>query len=82
MAGIDCVSLARYWSPQRDKVAERTLTEIDEEHGRGVVLLKLVRAGEEIPFAPGTVVNRGDLLRLTGATADVERLGRALGYVE
>jgi len=46
------------------------------------VLLKLVRAGEEIPFAPWTTVNRGDVLRLAGAARDVERAGRALGYVE
>ena len=75
MAALDVVVTRR-------EIAERTLEEIAEEHGRGVVLLKLVRAGEEIPFAPGTVVNRGDLLRLAGGERDVERAGRALGYVE
>jgi putative transport protein len=45
-------------------------------------LLKWVRGGEEIPFAADTVVNRGDLLQLAGAASDVERAGRALGYVE
>lgn len=44
--------------------------------------MKYVRAGEEIPFNPGTVLNRGDLLRLAGAVADVERAGKALGYLE
>jgi putative transport protein len=66
----------------RKEVAERTLAEVAEEHGRGVVLAKLIRSGEEIPFAPGTVLNRGDLLRVAGAERDVERAGRALGYVE
>jgi len=66
----------------REEIAERSLVEIAEEHGRGVVLLKLVRGGEEIPFTPGTVVNRGDLLRLSGSERDVERAGKALGYVE
>jgi putative transport protein len=75
MAALDVVVTRR-------EVAERTLADIAEEHGRGVVLLKLVRGGEEIPFAPGTVVNRGDLLRLAGAEKDVERSGEALGYVE
>ena len=75
MAALDVVVTRR-------EVAERSLAEIAEEHGRGVVLLKLVRGGEEIPFAPGTVVNRGDLLRLAGAEQDVERAGKALGYVE
>ncbi len=66
----------------RREVAERPLAELAEEHGRGVALLKLVRAGEEIPFAASTVLNRGDLLRLTGSVRDVERVGQALGYVE
>jgi putative transport protein len=66
----------------RKELAERQLEEIAEEHGRGVVLLKLIRGGEEIPFVPGTVVNRGDLLRLAGSEQDGERAGKALGYVE
>jgi len=66
----------------RKDVANRRLAEVAEEYGRGIVLLKLVRAGEEIPFGPGTVLNRGDLLRLVGAAADVERTGKALGYLE
>jgi putative transport protein len=65
-----------------NKVADRSLAEIADEHGRGVVLLKLVRGGEEIPFGPDTEVNRGDLLRLAGAARDVERAGNALGYIE
>jgi putative transport protein len=63
-------------------VEERTIAELAAEHGRGIALSKLVRGGEEIPFAPGTVVNRGDVLRILGAQRDVERAGRALGYVE
>ena len=75
MAALDAVVTSA-------EVAERPLAEVAEQHGRGVVLLKLVRGGEEIPFAPGTVVNRGDLLRLAGAQRDVERAGQSLGYVE
>jgi putative transport protein len=66
----------------RPEVAERTLAEVAEAHGRGVVLSKLIREGQEIPFWPGSVLNRGDLLRLVGAERDVERAGLALGYVE
>jgi putative transport protein len=64
------------------RLADVTLAELAAEHGRGVVLLKLVRGGEEIPFTPDTELNRGDLLRLAGARSDVERAGRALGYIE
>ena len=66
----------------RGEVASRTLAELAAQHGRGLVLVKLVRAGEEIPFGPATVLNRGDLLRLVGTADDVERAGKALGYLE
>ena len=66
----------------RKELAERSLEEIAGEHGRGIVLSKLIRGGEEIPFAPGTLINRGDLLRVAGSQQDVERAGKAIGYVE
>ncbi|MGH9334987.1 MAG: aspartate-alanine antiporter [Vicinamibacteria bacterium] len=66
----------------RPEIEDRTVEDIAGEHGRGVVLLKLVRGGEEIPFALDTELNRGDLLRLAGAERDVERAARAIGYVE
>lgn len=62
--------------------AERTLAEVGEQHGRGVALMKMVRGGEEIPFAATTLLNRGDLLRVTGRQRDVERAGKELGYIE
>jgi putative transport protein len=64
------------------EVANRPMKDIAADHGRGVVLAQLVRAGEDIPFSPETIVNRGDLLRVVGAQSDVERAGKALGYVD
>jgi putative transport protein len=75
MAALDVVVTRR-------EAAERTLAELGEQHGRGVVLLRLLRGGEEIPFTPWTVVNRGDTLRLTGASVDVDRVAAELGYAE
>ena len=66
----------------RKEIADRPLASIAEEHGRGVALVKLVRAGQEIPFTAETEIDRGDLLRIAGSQRDVERAGRALGYVE
>ena len=63
-------------------LADQTLETMALRHGHGVVLMKLVRGGEELPFGPATVVNRGDLLRLAGAKQDVERVGELLGYIE
>jgi putative transport protein len=75
VAALDVVLTAKH-------LANRTISEIAEEHGRGVVLIRLTRAGEEIPFGPQTVLDRGDLLRIVGPQDDVERAGKALGYVE
>jgi putative transport protein len=74
MAALDVVVTRR-------EAADRTLADLAEQ-ARGVILLRLVRAGEEIPFAPGTVVHQGDILRLAGGQGDVERTAEALGYVE
>jgi putative transport protein len=63
-------------------VADQTLATLAETHGRGIVLVKLVRGGREMPFGPGTVVNRGDLLRVSGAEPDVERASHVLGYAD
>ncbi|MBK9088180.1 MAG: aspartate-alanine antiporter [Holophagales bacterium] len=63
-------------------VAGRTLEELAESHGRGVVLMKLIRATEEIPFTGSTTLDRGDLMRIAGSPEDVERAGKALGYIE
>ena len=63
-------------------LVDRTLEDVAQQHGRGVALVRLVRGGEEIPFAAATVLNRGDLLRITGPSQDVERAGKALGYIE
>jgi putative transport protein len=66
----------------RKELAGQTLAQLAAQHGQGVVLRRLVRAGFEMPFVPGTVVQRGDLLRLAGNQQDVERAGLALGYLD
>ena len=63
-------------------LVDRTLEDVAQQHGRGVALVRLVRGGEEIPFAASTILNRGDLLRVTGPSQDVERAGKAVGYIE
>jgi putative transport protein len=64
----------------------KTLQQIAEAHehhpGPGVVLRKLVRQGQEMPFTPGTTVDRGDVLQVMGAKRDVERAVQVLGYAD
>jgi putative transport protein len=66
----------------RGDAVGKTLAEIGALHGRGLVLRRLLRAGQEIPFAPGTVLHRGDVLQLVGQERDVERAGQVLGYLD
>ncbi len=63
-------------------VVDQRIPTLAERYGRGVVLQKLIRGAEEIPFTLETTVQRGDLLRIVGATQHVERLGKILGYME
>jgi putative transport protein len=63
-------------------VVDQTIPALAEQYGRGVALQKLIRGAEEIPFTLETTVQRGDLLRIAGATQHVERVGKILGYIE
>jgi len=52
------------------------------DFARGVFLKKLTRVGEPMPFSPATRVERGDIMTLVGATRDVERAAKNLGYAD
>jgi putative transport protein len=63
--------------------ARKTLSDLaTRDFARGVFLRKLVRAGQEMPFTPGTAVDRGDVLTLVGARRDVNRVVKELGYAD
>ncbi len=68
----------------KKELAGRTLKDLaeleDGMRGRGVFLRKLVRAGIEMPFNPGTVIDRGDVLTIAGARKNVERAIGWIGY--
>jgi putative transport protein len=59
----------------------RTLGDIVQTMGevRGVFLREIVRAGTKVPVGPGTVVERGDVLRVTGPEPAVLRAEKVLG---
>ena len=60
----------------------KTLGEIGIKYGQGVKLHKLIRTAQEIPFTPETIINRGDLLKVSGLLADVERTAKSTGYID
>jgi len=64
------------------KVAGKSLKELGIKYGQGVKLHKLIRTGQEIPFTPETIVNRGDLLKISGLLPDVERTAISVGYID
>jgi putative transport protein len=64
-------------------LAGRTLADLaGHEFARGVFLRRILRAGREMPFTPGTKVDRGDVLTLVGAKRDVDRAAREFGYAD
>jgi putative transport protein len=62
-------------------ISGRTLADLArQDFARGVFLAKLTRSGQEMPIAPATKVDRGDVMRLIGPIPDVERLVKKVGY--
>ncbi|SRR5579871_746207 len=48
---------------------------------RGVFVREISRGGQELPIGNGLVLERGDVLRLVGATRHVERVAARLGSI-
>jgi putative transport protein len=63
-------------------ISGMSLRKIAEEYGQGIMLNKLMRGRQEMPFDPGTIVQGGDILRIFGRKTDVERTALKLGYQE
>lgn len=61
----------------------RTVQEIAEQmqEVRGVYLRKIVRGDQEIPIGPRTVLERGDVVRLVGPEATVQRVAQRVGAI-
>jgi len=61
----------------------QTLAEIaaTAQEVRGVHLRTITRGDQEVPIGPGTMLERGDVLRLVGPEAVVQRLGARIGAI-
>ena len=64
-------------------IAGKTLQQIvdDVEEARSVLLRGITRGGHEIPIGTNTVIDRGDILRVSGSESAVERLAPVVGRV-
>src|SRR5262249_36957214 len=63
------------------EVAGRTLIDIARDVGHGLYLNGLFRGGEAIPHGPGTVIRKGDVLRVTGSNYRIKLLEKIIGRV-
>jgi putative transport protein len=64
------------------KLAGRTLGDASrEDWTRGLYLRQLSRGGQEIPIAPGIVLQRGDTLRIVGPESVVHKAAARIGAV-
>lgn len=66
----------------KKEARDKTLAYLAIHYGRGIVLRKLIRSGQEMPFGPDTTVQRGDVLRIYGRTEDIEKASKHLGFLE
>jgi len=64
-----------------DTVAGKTIAQVAQSDTplRGVFLRRITRAGQDIPVAPGTTIERGDVVYLSGRVAAVNRAADAIG---
>jgi putative transport protein len=64
------------------KLAGTSLPAASEKNwARGLYLRSLSRGGQDIPIGEGTVLQRGDLLRLVGPEAVVENAAKNIGVI-
>ena len=68
----------------RSDVAGKTVEQLASNHdiARGVYVQSIDRGEVEIPREEWTVIERGDIVRLMGAPADVDRAAKHGGFVE
>ncbi len=66
----------------RDKrYTGKTLGELAAAHGYGLYLNGVFRSGQAIPYGPATIVEKGDVLRVTGSRRRIEALTEHFGRV-
>jgi putative transport protein len=63
----------------RPDVVGHTLGALADNVGHGLYLNAMFRAGDALPFGRETIVQKGDVFRVTGSTARIRALGRRVG---
>lgn len=60
----------------------KTLEEVFRNSGHGCFVQAVYRQTHQLPLTPGTVLYRGDVIRVIGSRPDVEKLVELIGYPE
>jgi putative transport protein len=75
------LSAAEIFLMNRDLAGKSLLETSQQAWTRGLYLRSLSRGGQEIPIAPGIVLQRGDLLRVVGPEPVVEHAAKNIGVI-
>jgi putative transport protein len=75
------LSAAEIFLINRDLAGKTLLETSQQAWTRGLYLRSLSRGGQEIPIAPGIVLQRGDLLRVVGPEPVVEHAAKNIGVI-
>jgi len=63
-------------------IAGNTIGQLRNRFGNGVMLDKITREYQEIPFNLNTVLQRGDVLKVTGKMVLIEKAAKEIGYLD
>lgn len=63
-------------------VEGKTVGEISRRFANGVMLDKITREYHEIPFNKQTVLNKGDVLKVSGRISHLEKAAKEIGYLD
>ncbi|NIX77770.1 aspartate-alanine antiporter [Microvirga terricola] len=65
------------------KFAGKTLEDLGhDEAARGLFLRRITRGGNELPYTPRTILQRGDIVTLVGLKNHIDQVASAIGYVD
>lgn len=82
--GLELIAEVREVVLTNRQLANRTIADImataDPQARRGAFLSSLTRLNQPLPIAPETRLAIGDVARIAGSHADVDRVARLIGY--
>ncbi|QKJ64552.1 TrkA C-terminal domain-containing protein [Flavobacterium sp. M31R6] len=64
------------------EISGKTIKELRNRFGNGLMLDKITREYQEIPFNLNTVLQKGDVLKLTGKMVLMEKAAKEIGYLD